>query len=56
MYKKELAAHYDAGMAIDSVFFENCALPQPIDEGKSCDEGQWQCQNKVLLYIFMFNV
>ena len=51
MYKKELAAHFDAGVAIDSVFFENCELPQPPDEGKSCEEGQWQCLNKVFTYL-----
>jgi hypothetical protein len=51
MYKKELAAHFDAGVAIDSVFFENCELPQPPDEGKSCEEGQWQCLNKVFTHL-----
>ena len=51
MYKKELAAHFDAGVAIDSVFFENCELPQPPEDGKSCEEGQWQCLNKVLTHL-----
>ena len=50
MYKKELAAHFDAGVAIDSVFFENCELPQSPDEGKSCEEEQWQCLNKVFTH------
>ena len=47
MYKKELASHFDAGVAIDSVFFENCDLPQPPDEGISCSENEWQCLNTV---------
>ena len=47
MYKKELASHFDAGVAIDSVFFENCDLPQPPDEGISCSENEWQCLNNV---------
>ena len=48
MYKKELAAHFDAGVAIDSVFFENCDLPQPLPEGENCSESQWQCLNRVI--------
>ena len=50
MYKKELASHFDAGVAIDSVFFENCDLPQPPDEGISCSENEWQCLNNVSSY------
>ena len=50
MYKKELASHFDAGVAIDSVFFENCDLPQPPDEGISCSENEWQCLNNVSLH------
>ena len=45
MFKKELAAHFDAGVAIDTVEFLNCDLPQaPPDE--KCSENQWQCINK----------
>ena len=49
MYKKELDAKFDAGVAIDSVFLENCHLPQPPKEG-SCAENQWQCNNTVILF------
>ena len=47
MYKKELDAKYDAGMAIDSIFLENCHLPQPPKDG-ICAENKWQCSNTVI--------
>ena len=49
MYKKELNSKFDAGVAIDSIFFENCHLPQPPKEG-SCAENQWQCNSMVISF------
>ena len=49
MYKKELDAKFDAGVAIDSIFLENCHLPQPPESGE-CVEGQWKCNNTVVIF------
>ena len=49
MYKKELDAKFDAGVAIDSIYLENCHLPQPPESG-DCVEGQWKCNNTVIFF------